>query len=102
MEILKEYCNMKLTMKVKAIIVQSEIKREDFPNEAIYNTVVDNVRKMLVIISNLEDKIALQDKALNASRLLLIAVKEGDLDVYEGNSGTDYLQILEDSLNKLK
>lgn len=101
MESIKEYCDMRLSMKAKAILVQSEIKKEDFSNEAVYNTVVDNVRKMLVIISNLEDKITIQDKALNASRLLLIAVKEGDLDVYEGDSATDYLQILEDALNKL-
>jgi len=45
------------------------------------------------------------DHALNAAKLILVAVKEGDLDVYEGNSGTDYLQILEDrikDLDKLK
>lgn len=45
------------------------------------------------------------EHALNAAKLILVAVKEGDLDVYEGNSGTDYLQILEDrikDLDKLK
>lgn len=45
------------------------------------------------------------DHALNAAKLILVAVKNGDLDVYEGDSGTDYLQILEDrikDLDKLK
>jgi len=42
------------------------------------------------------------EHALNAAKLILVAVKNGDLDVYEGDSGTDYLQILEDRINDLE
>jgi len=38
-----------------------------------------------------------EKKLIQASKLLLIAVSNGDLDVYEGQSGVDYIQILEDA-----
>ncbi len=85
----------RLRKQWKRIIEEkTELKQDDFKNEAVYNTVVEN-------IAYLQKQLEQQNEALKAARLILVAVKNGDLDVYEGNSGTDYLQILEDNLNKL-
>jgi hypothetical protein len=43
-----------------------------------------------------------EKKILQAAKLLLIAVKNGDVTIFPGESNTDYIQILEDAVNEYK
>lgn len=47
---------MKQSMKAKEILKQAELKKEDFINEAVYNTVIGNICKLLTEIDELENK----------------------------------------------
>ncbi len=46
---------MKQSMRAKEILKQAELKKEDFINEAVYNTVIGNICKLLTKIDELDD-----------------------------------------------
>jgi hypothetical protein len=60
MESVNKYCIMKQSMKAKEILKQAELKKSDFINEAVYNTVVGNICKLLTKIDELDECVNFQ------------------------------------------
>jgi hypothetical protein len=57
MESVNQYCIMKQSFRAKEILNNAELKKEDFVNEAIYNTVIGNICKLLTENDKLNDDI---------------------------------------------